>query len=1116
VSDRHEPADTPAFAEACSGLTAASSSTPAAAEGSGLDLRRYELLEELGHGGMGEVYRSRDPALGRDLALKVLAEKYRGNGEMERRFEAEACITASLQHPAIVPVYNLGRLPDGRLYFTMKVVRGQTFAEMLRDVGQVSNLPGTEASWKLAPRELPRWLTIFEHVCQAVAYAHSKDVIHRDLKPGNVMVGRFGEVQVMDWGLAKVVRPAGSGRDESTQATEASGLRPLAGALQTVGAMGTPEYMPPEQANGEWDRADERLDVFALGGILCAILTGRPPYQGDSTPEVWRKAQRGDLAEAFARLDDCGADPVLVALAQKCLSPEVGGRPWDAGVVAKCVTAYLASAQERLRAAELERAAAQARAVEERKRRRLAVRLGAAVLALLAALAAGGLYLQQQRARAEAERAVRAERARNAAESALGQVEGLLARARWVEAEALLLQAEDRLDEAVGVEDVGRRLDRAKADLGLARALDGVRLDKAAVVGGKWDPLRAAPAYAAVFQTHGLDLLRGEPGAVAGRIQGLGVRGQVVAALDDWALAEPDEARRGRLLAVARVVDPNPWRDRFRDPKLWADPARLRRLARRANAGELSPALLVVLGVLVERAGGDGVRLLAEGQRLHPDDFWLGFTLAIALEEKGRLGEAIGYYRTALAVRPEAAVVHLNLGNALKDNNDLEGALASTRRAVALAPRFAPAHFNLGNVQYVGKDLEGAIASYGRALALDSRLTGAHINLGNALKDRGDLRGAVACYRRALAVDPRDALAHANLGNALFAGNDFAGAAASYREVVTLTPLDARAFANLGNALYELKDLDGAVANYRKAVALDAKFAVAHHNLGTALKASGDLQGAIRCYRRALALDPGYAQAHYNLGIALVAAKDLAGAVASYRQALALAPQDGQAHAGLGQALLLQGRFAAARDAARLWLGLFPAGHPSHKPASQQLQRCEALLALDKRLDAVRQGAAEPRDAAERLALGWLAQQPYKRHYAAAARHYATAFAAQPGLAEDLGSGHRYNATCAAAMAAAGQDKDATKPDEQERARLRGQALAWLKADLAARAKLANGTPEQRTRLRNHLAHSLVDADLTSVRDKAALEKLPAAERDAWRKLWADVNELRKRVGDKK
>jgi serine/threonine protein kinase len=354
-----------------------------------LDLRNYQLIETLGKGGMGEVYRCCDPALGRDLAIKVMNATARLHPEVERRFLREARVTGSLQHPCIVPVHNLGRLSDGRLHYTMRLVRGRTFAEILKEEAE-------------KPERLPYLLSIFEKICQAVAYAHNRRVIHRDLKPLNVMVGRFGEVQVMDWGLAKVLTLMRSAADP-TERTDAEDTRIHTEAdtpveLSRAGAcMGTPAYMPPEQALGEWDTVDERADVFALGSILCEMLTGTPAYIGTDVKEVYHRAKNGDVVEASERLQQCGADAALTALCRECLSPRREDRPRDAAVVAKRVAAQQAEVQERLRQAEIERAEAQLKAREARKQRRL-------LIALVVALLGGGTLSTWQALRATAER----------------------------------------------------------------------------------------------------------------------------------------------------------------------------------------------------------------------------------------------------------------------------------------------------------------------------------------------------------------------------------------------------------------------------------------------------------------------------------------------------------------------------------------------------------------------------------------------------------------------------------------------------------------------------------------------------------------------------------------
>jgi tetratricopeptide (TPR) repeat protein len=216
-------------------------------------------------------------------------------------------------------------------------------------------------------------------------------VVHRDLKPANVMVGAFGEVQVMDWGFAKVAvsdrQAAGSDEATSSPFPPATGCPPPDDRTQSGMLLGTPAYMPPEQARGEAALIDSRADVFALGAMLCEILTGRPPYDSGSADEVCRRAAEGDLGDARARLDACGADAALRELAKRCLAAKRTERPADGEEVAREVADYLASAQERLRRTEVERAAAEARAQgarakahADRRALRLALALAAALL----------------------------------------------------------------------------------------------------------------------------------------------------------------------------------------------------------------------------------------------------------------------------------------------------------------------------------------------------------------------------------------------------------------------------------------------------------------------------------------------------------------------------------------------------------------------------------------------------------------------------------------------------------------------------------------------------------------------------------------------------------------
>jgi tRNA A-37 threonylcarbamoyl transferase component Bud32 len=291
------------------------------------DPPRYRFGAFLARGGMAEVWRGTDTVLGREVALKVLRQPGLAGGGTRSRFAAEARRVGRLEHPAIVPVYDLGELPDGRPFFAMKLVPGRTLAEWL-------------AARPTPADDLVRWVGVFEQVCEAVAFAHARGVIHRDLKPSNVMLGEFGEALVMDWGIAKALAagpqppqiPPTSARPFPSvgEASTASGGRDTYPGQ----AVGTPAFMAPEQARGDVTRVGKASDVFGLGGILCVIMTGEPPFT--RAGQTWA----GDATEAFARLDGCGADAELVGLARACLAAEPEARPADAGEVARRVKRY--------------------------------------------------------------------------------------------------------------------------------------------------------------------------------------------------------------------------------------------------------------------------------------------------------------------------------------------------------------------------------------------------------------------------------------------------------------------------------------------------------------------------------------------------------------------------------------------------------------------------------------------------------------------------------------------------------------------------------------------------------------------------------------------------------
>jgi serine/threonine-protein kinase len=1200
-------------------------------------LGRYELGEEIARGGMGAIFLARDPTLNRDLAVKVLKPELHDRPEMVRRFVEEAQITAQLPHPGIVPVHELGQDVNGLPFLAMKLVRGDTLAELL--------------ARRASPQEdLPRFVGIFEQVCQAVAFAHSRRVIHRDLKPANVMVGRFGEVQVMDWGVAKVLGTAPTEAEKAAGEAAASMIRTLrteaaaglvgpaaaGGATEAGTVLGTPAYMPPEQAAGQIHKFDERCDVFGLGAILCEVLTGKPPYCASETWRIVYLAALGELTEAFRALEGCGADAELVAVAKECLSPEMEKRPRDAGVVAERVAAYQRGVQERLRQAEQQRVVAEARAqearatarAERRARRRTVALVSVLTVAVLTGGTAAAWYFQDQatrRARAVADTDAALQEAR----TWLDQQGDQEARdpERWAATVSLADAAVQRAEAAVASAAVGEdwlvRVQALRAEVGprkrdsrLRIELDRIRLEQTAVKEGNFDLPAALTRYRTVLSAYGIDLTR--PAAAGDVVRRNGLRSELLAALENWARLTTDAAERKQLRAVLEAAEPEQdgLRARWQRAARKRDGAALAELARQAS--HLSAADLVTLSHDLRRLREveAAERLLRQAQQRYPDDFWVNHDLGMVLREQqppqlaeaaryltaaaalrshspgalvnlgavldeqskhveaevvyrraltfdpeyaqgyvnlgnaldmqGKHGEAVAEYRKAIALQPNIPLAHYNLGLALDADGKWEEAEAADRRAIELDPGFPYAHNNLGMTlfrqgkkeeaiaafrkavdlapkyaqarrnlalahQQVGASLEAlgkgeeAVAEYRKAIELEPTNATRRKELGLTLLEHGKVLEADAELRKAIDLDPKLAHAHILLGVALKEQGKYVEASAELRKAIDLDPKEATAHANLGNVLMAQGKHEEGIAELRKAIALAPKDAECHINLGAALFQVKKFEEAAAEGRKAIDLDPNSAMAHNNLAGALHAQGKNEAAVVEFHKAIELGPRLPQVYLGLGSTLRHLGQLAEARTAVLRCLELLPSQHPWRGPASDLLQECEA--ALNEKLSAIIRGAAHPANTAEMVAFAQLCRK--SNRMSAAAKFYSDAFAADPKLTGDLSQQHRYSAACSAAMAAAGQDKDADKLDAKQRQRLRHQALEWLHADLdALRDLLTKTRPPQKERVRKALQHWQEDTNLATIRDNKELTALPTEERDACKKLWADVAAL--------
>jgi serine/threonine-protein kinase len=1029
---------------------------------------KYQLVGEIARGGMGAVFKGRDVDLGRDIAVKVMLEGHKGRTELLQRFVEEAQIGGQLQHPGVVPVYELGQAADKRPYFAMKLVKGQTLAQLLKERGAEG------ANGECPSEDLPRFLGIFEQVCHTIAYAHAHGVIHRDLKPANIMVGSFGEVQVMDWGLAKVlprggradedqdrgreraegptvIRTARSGQDRDGEGAEDAADRSGSGT-RAGSVLGTLAYMAPEQARGDVDLVDERADVFGLGAILCEVLTGQPPFTGTNV-EMLRKAQKGLLDEALQRLNGCGAAAELIGLARKCLAPEPWDRPRQAGAVAEAVTDYQQSVQQRLRQAELDRVAAlakaeeegkrrqveQARATEERRRRRLSVALAACLLLLVLGGSAAGLWYQHDQAQRAADEAIRHEQARQKHERTEQDIRNALERATQLQKE---LHAQLRRPG------------------GVFRLLDKP---------GDWQ--------------HQIEVARQE-------LQ----RAQDLTGGAEEPVAQELQLRIRALQAQLRQDEA--------DRQLALDLDQVRQERSTHLMGKLNYTL---------------------AQRKYPEVFrraGLEVEAGAVPELARRLGQSPVREQLAAAL-DDWALVSTN-------QKQLAERLLEIARSADPDPwraKVRDPHL-LANKSGLRKFAE-ELRRDGKALAQLSPQT-LHL-VGNVLT--ASPADAAAWLRAAQALHPGDFWLNFELAGALH--NAKLPEAAGYcRAALAVRPTSAAAWYNLGVFLWDQKQPAEAEAAFRKALQFDAQFAKAWHGLGIALWDQKRAAEAEAAFRKALQFDPQNASVWNNFGNALVALGGFAEAEAAFRKALQFDPQNANPWNNLGNALRDQGRFAEAEASYLQVLKLLSPQDPRCAALQNRLQHCRQLLELEGRLAPVLRG--ELATTAERLALIDLCVR-YKKHYAAAARLYAAAFAQQPGLAEETSKSRRYHAACCAVLAAAGQGKGAENLAEHERAQLRGQALAWLTADLQALRKIiaaaesgkagqpplspleklagpGNSRAVEVLQALERLKHWQRDTDLAGVRDEKQLALLPAAEQKSWRALWAEVAALAKKA----
>jgi tetratricopeptide (TPR) repeat protein/tRNA A-37 threonylcarbamoyl transferase component Bud32 len=888
---------------------------------------RFRILRPHARGGLGEVFVARDEELHREVALKEIQGRHADHADSRTRFVREAEITGGLEHPGIVPVYGLGHYADGRPYYAMRFIRGDSLQQAIETFHR-ADVPGRDPGEQaLGLRQL---LGRFVDVCNAIAYAHSRGVLHRDLKPGNVMLGQYGETLVVDWGLAK------AGGETGETATPAEGpLKPASGSgsapTQMGTAVGTPQYMSPEQAAGRLDLLGPASDVYSLGATLYCLLTGKVPFDAADVGALLQRVQKGEFPPPRQLKRNVPA--ALEAVCLKAMALNQQDRYASTRALADDIEHWLAD--EPVIAWREPLAVRAGRWV--RRHRVLAASTAAGLVVALVLVSGGAVWLEQRKEQERRERLAQQERAREQAEAGLAQAVALRQGYRYADAKAMLEQVHGWARQASD-RDLDTRVNQADADLVLARDLDRVRQEAATLIEGKWGAARMLEEFPAVLARHGMDVLAGDLDELSQTIRASAVRQDIVAALDNWTLVEINLQRFHRLVGLANCADElDPWRQAVRAGIAQGDRQRLVQLVRVTGEGKATPGVVLLLAHAFGPRSEEATGLLRRMQLERPHDFWVNFELGKHLYEQKKYQEAVECYLVAVALRSYSPLAHSNLGVALHAKGKVDEAIACYQKAIAIDPKHAPAHYNLGSAWYGKRKVDEAIACFHRASVLDPKLAPAHNNLGWALQGQGKTDEAIACYQKAIAIDPKYAPAHINLGAAL--GNkgkvdeaiaSYHKAIACYHKVIDIDPRFAKAYTGLGVCLHGKGKVDEAIVYYKKAIEIDPKYAWAHNNLGFALQAKGEVDEAIESYRRAIAFDPKDAHAHSGLGVALHGKGKVDEAIECYQKAIGIDPRFANAHNNLGWALQGQGKTDEAIACYQKAIGIAPNHAKAH------------------------------------------------------------------------------------------------------------------------------------------------------------------------------------------
>lgn len=998
----------------------------------------YQIEAVIGRGGMGVVFKARHLKLNRTVAVKTMRAGAYACPEELARFRREAEAVAALRHPNIVQIHDAGEIA-GHPYFTMEYVEGGTLAASLAN----NPLPARRAAELLAI------------LASAVQFAHQSGFLHRDLKPANILLTPDGAPRITDFGLVRAV----NADPELTR----SGV-----------PVGTPKYMAPEQAAGRTHEVGPAVDVYALGAVLYEMLTSRPPFDGQSMPEVVQKVVH-DEPPPPSRLN-ANIPRDLETICLKCLQKSPARRYASAQDLADDLHRFLDGKPVVARPVNtLERA------VKWIRRRPATASLIAAMLAALGTAAAAGVWLWQQDVGRAAAVAQRETKARKALDDDLRRFDELRHEERWDDALQLLMLTSARVPE-VNSPLYEKRFHQAQSDCRIAKDLESARESYPLLPSGTVDYQQRARDFRKALERAGFQL-DNHVETSAAQIRSSAIRDQLVAFLDESAVLAHvlnDKSSAEQYLKTARLADQGSlWRDRFRDASRWRDSNHLQELAATAFTSTPAPSehQLSLLGLLLREEGdfGQTIHLLNEACRRQPRNFWVHREMGFMQFRMGRSQNAAGYFRAALALRPNNAAGHEGLALCMATLQQSNEAISARRRAVECAPDVGAARTNLVV----------------------------------ALAKAGYWNEAEAECRSALKLDPTNYFPPLRLALVLQKNGRLEEARLAALKAAEIAPEVAEVQHAVSAICTRLARHEEVISAYRKLINSKPPYSQVDHFLARELAAVGRWEEAITELQAAIARKDS-PEFHLEMGKLYQAHGKTDAAIEAFQKVTF----KGKSHwvwESMATIRLEQGRFGEARTTYQSVLRLKLKDEEERRVRQRQLDLCNSLLAIENKLPTIFAGKERPTDAPTQRALAeWCLK--HKRLTAMAAELYGSAFTMQPSLADDLETGNRYDAACAAALAGCGMGEDVAKLGDEQRTALRKSALDWLTEEYKAFAERHRlGKRGDRNILATAVRSWLKNGDLACVRGEAGLAKLPAEEQRVWQALWKDVAALAER-----